>query len=115
MLDAHNATEQLRANLMDPTTEQPQRTGARARAPGAGLVMDAADEDDENPEAPVSSSIKHIQATLTKYLDEAVYYGIQQEYQRNGMDTHHRRLQELAADNVCHSWLWALTDKHGPT
>ena len=30
------------------------------------------------------------------------------------MDTHHRRLQELAADDVCHSWMWALTDKHGP-
>ena len=75
--------------------------------------MDAGDEDIENPNSPVTSKLHHVQSALTAFLDDSVYYGLHKRFEETNAAHHQRRLRELADDNVCHGWLWALNNKHG--
>ena len=83
--DCYNNIEKHWSSIMNPQQDEVEAgrgmAGRGGRRAGGNLVMDAGDEDIENPNSPVTSKLHHVQSALTAFLDDSVYHELHKRFE----------------------------------
>jgi hypothetical protein len=84
------------------------------RMPGGGLVPDVGAEDPEHPAVDRARGVEHLQARLTRLVDDCLATGLiaAMRAENRWPDVH--RVEEISHESCNHEWLWSVDPNKGP-
>ena len=94
----------------EPTDLSGRAGGTRAR-PGSSITPRDGEGDDEHPDGATRQRTQHL---ITSYTDKCLREGLRQQYAAAGNRAAINRLEELMDLLLNHTWLWHVSQHHGP-